>query len=123
MAEQIGGQGDPGSEPILDEAALGAVRQVMTPSMMDQLVEVMERTSRETLKLLLDHLDACDLAAAQRAAHKMKGSAGNLGLRRLWRVAMNIEAARTIGDARHMAADITKLLEESLIAIRSANQA
>ena len=123
QAEYDTGPVDPGSEPILDQAALDAVRQVMAQDMMIQLVEIMDRTSRETMKLLLDHLDAGDLTAAQRAAHKLKGSAGNLGLRRLWRVSMNIEVSKDLAQARLSAADMHAILEESLTAIRLATQA
>jgi len=110
-------------EVLLDSTALSAVQQVMAPPMMDQLIEVMDRTSRDTLKTLTDSLARDDLTTAQRAAHKLKGSAGNLGLRRLWRAATNLESSAELAAAQRLAAELPDLLEESLAAIRNAIKA
>lgn len=107
-------------EPILDTGILDGVRQVMDPPLLAHMIEVLDRTSRETLDLLAKSLAQGDLETARRAAHKLKGSAGNLGLRRLYATAAALEGCADEAEAQSLAQSLPPLFEESLIVLRRA---
>ena len=111
---------DPAQEVILDHAVLATVREVLEGPMMDQMIEVLERTARETLVDLAASLEAKDLLRAQRHAHKLKGSAGNVGLKRIWAAAAQLESAQDLAEASAMGKILPGFVDEGLEQIKAA---
>jgi HPt (histidine-containing phosphotransfer) domain-containing protein len=105
--------------PDLDPEVFEPVREVLSPQMMIELVGVLERTARETLSQLMADLENQSMDAARRSAHKLKGSAGNVGLKRISMTAACIESADNLAQAQKLAATIPDLLEKGLIVLKS----
>jgi len=105
--------------PDLDPDIFEPVREVLSPQMLVELVGVLERTARETLSQLMTDLENQSLDAARRSAHKLKGSAGNVGLKRISMTAARIEGAMDLAQAQKLTATIPDLLEKGLIVLKS----
>jgi HPt (histidine-containing phosphotransfer) domain-containing protein len=103
----------------LDLNIFEPVREVLSPHMLVELVGVLERTARETLSQLMTDLDNQSMDAARRSAHKLKGSAGNVGLKRISVTAARIEGAIDLAQAQSLAVTIPDLLEKGLIVLNS----
>ncbi len=107
-------------EPVIDHAVLATVKDVLEGPYLQQMIEVLERTSRESLVELQKALAAGELNQSQRLAHKIKGSAGNVGLRRVWALAARIESSTSLEDARSWFTSFPDHLDDGLKQIRAA---
>ena len=106
--------------PVLDLDVLATVKDVLEGPYLQQMINVLERTSLEILVELTRTLDAGDLNQTQRLAHKIKGSAGNVGLRQVWAIAAQIESSDSIDHARDLFARFPAVLTEGLTQIKAA---
>ncbi len=104
----------------IDHSVLDAVRQVMDGPLMDKMLEVLERTTSEVLTDLATALEANDLKRVQRLGHKLKGSAGNLGLIRIATLSARIESSGDIEQAKALVAQLPACTEAGLLALRKA---
>lgn len=87
------------SSPLLDGPYLDACLQNgVSAGRLLQLAGLFERRFAEDQLGLREALDAGDLARARAAAHRLKGSAGSLGLVKLRSCAADLEAAAKGGD-------------------------
>ena len=106
------------SEAALDRAVIGGLRELREANQPDPLKELIELFVRdaamrlEKMQLALDERDGAGLASA---SHTLKGSASNLGARRLARFCVSLEKRAKTGDWAE-AADI-------LLDVRSEFQA
>lgn len=98
--------------PALDPAVLDSLRQLTPPGEPDVLKEV--------LQLFLDDVPARverlrsawqggDAVAVQRAAHSLKGSAGNIGATDLLAVCRQLDDLGRVGDLSNAAPLVTAL--------------
>ena len=96
--------------PVLDSTVIDALRALTPPGEPDVLVEVLNLFLVEMPPRMLRLRNAWaagDIQEAQRTAHSLKGSAGNIGARRLFEVCSQLEEqARpgTLPGARHLVA-------------------
>lgn len=99
---QTNGTVDPGSDSsegaadpssFLDFEALDGLRELRTPGEPDPLAELIDLFLEDTpprLAKLQESFQAGDAAEVERAAHSLKGSAGNLGAKSLSEVCLII---------------------------------
>ncbi len=84
----------PMKEPAIDEAELAALRSEGEDAGVDllaQLAEAFSLESEEALKILEAAVAEGNTETMSRAAHKLKGSAGNFGARRLQSLCLELE--------------------------------
>ena len=87
--------------PVLDSAVVSALRQLTAPGEPDVLAEVLELFLVEVparLDRLRNAWAAGNIEEVRRAAHSLKGSAGNIGACRLYEVCRQFDAQRTADD-------------------------
>ena len=91
--------------PALDPAVIETLRQLTEPGEPDVLAEVLniflaERPRRHAE--IDDAFAAGDLTRLHRAAHSLKGSAGNIGARALFAATRDLDEAARTGDAARL---------------------
>jgi HPt (histidine-containing phosphotransfer) domain-containing protein len=102
-------------QPVLDQAVIDALRRLTPAGEPDVLAEV--------LKLFLDEVpprmarlrnawQAGNIEEMHRAAHSLKGSAGNIGARRLYDVCGQLDAIGKAGDLAGAAPLVDAMGEE-----------
>lgn len=110
---------------VLDAAVLDTLRQLTMPGEPDVLGEVLTVFLQETpsrMERLRNAWAAGDIEQMQRAAHSLKGSAGNIGARAMFAVCKTLnesgeaEAARPLIEAleaefRKVEAEIHRLIK------------
>jgi signal transduction histidine kinase/DNA-binding NarL/FixJ family response regulator/HPt (histidine-containing phosphotransfer) domain-containing protein len=94
--------------PLFDDERLAELRECFAAAELQALLDGIPDEGGQCLSTIQGALAANDLAAAQRAAHKLKGMASNLGATRLAEAARGTElAAQSSGDVhatvRHLA--------------------
>jgi HPt (histidine-containing phosphotransfer) domain-containing protein len=98
--------------PVLDSAVVSGLRQLTPPGEPDVLAEVLNLFLVE-VPLRMDRLRnawaAGNIEEVHRAAHSLKGSAGNIGARRLAEVCRQLEVLGTPGDFAGAAAFVDAL--------------
>ena len=102
------------SEPVLDAAVIDTLRQLTPPGEPDVLAEVLELFLQDVprrIEKLRAAYDASDAVELHRAAHSLKGSAGNIGAQALYGVCRQLDEKGRAGDL----AD-AKPLVEALVA-------
>lgn len=93
--------------PVLDHEAIANVRSLERPDQPDifsEIVEIFLATSNDDVEALVAAAERGELETVRRIAHSMKGSAANLGARRLSEICAGIER-----DIRAGTMDIAKL--------------
>jgi len=108
--------------PIIDADALERLEEWGGGALVLQLVEIFLEHAPERVGQIRSGLDETDLEVAERGAHSLKSSAGNLGARRLERVAARIEdhsSRREVAEAT----DLLDALESAYQEARTALQA
>jgi len=93
--------------PVLDEAVTSALRALTSPGEPDVLAEVLNLFLTEVpprLARLRNAWAAGNIEEVHRAAHSLKGSAGNIGARRLHGVCAELDAKAKSGDLAGAAA-------------------
>ena len=91
--------------PVLDAAVLDTLRKLTPPGEPDVLTEVLQLFLNEVpprIERLRNAWTAGNIQEVQRAAHSVKGSAGNIGARRLHAVCSKLDEigkSRDVKDA------------------------
>jgi HPt (histidine-containing phosphotransfer) domain-containing protein len=92
--------------PVLDRQVIETLRQLTPPGEPDVLTEVLQMFLSEVpprLERLRNAWAAGDIQGVYRAAHSLKGSAGNIGAQRLYDVAAQLDELGRAGDAAGIA--------------------
>ena len=100
---------------ILDPAVIENLRQLTPPGEPDVLGEVLTIFLQEVpprIDRLRTFLAAGNIQEVQRAAHSLKGSAGNIGAHRLHEVCRQIDEKGRSGDLSGLAVLVDTLAEE-----------
>ena len=87
--------------PVLDPAVLSSLRQLTPPGEPDVLTEVLKLFLEEVpprIVRLRNAWQSGNIQEVQRAAHSLKGSAGNIGARRLHAVCRELDDKGRSGD-------------------------
>jgi HPt (histidine-containing phosphotransfer) domain-containing protein len=86
---------------LLDAAVLAGLRQLTPPGEPDVLLEVLKLFLEEVparIARLRNAWTAGNIQEVHRAAHSLKGSAGNIGARRLYDVCRQLDERGKAGD-------------------------
>jgi HPt (histidine-containing phosphotransfer) domain-containing protein len=98
--------------PVLDSAVVSGLRQLTPPGEPDVLAQVLNLFLVE-VPLRMDRLRnawaAGNIEEVHRAAHSLKGGAGNIGARRLYEVCRQLEDRGKSGDLAGSAALVDAL--------------
>ena len=89
------------SEPVLDATVIDNLRQLTPPGEPDVLAEVLELFLQEVprrIAKLRAAWAAGDAAELHKAAHSLKGSAGNIGAQALYAVCCQLDDRGLAGD-------------------------
>jgi HPt (histidine-containing phosphotransfer) domain-containing protein len=87
--------------PVLDRQVIETLRQLTPPGEPDVLTEVLQMFLSEVpprIDRLRNAWNAGDIQGMYRAAHSLKGSAGNIGAKRLYDVARQLDDLGRAGD-------------------------
>ena len=98
--------------PVLDPAVLESVRQLTPPGEPDVLKEVLQLFLDDVparVERLRSAWQSGDAVAVQRAAHSLKGSAGNIGATDLLGVCRQLDELGRAGDLSNAAPLVTTL--------------
>lgn len=100
---------------VLEPAVIESLRQLTPPGEPDVLNEVLRIFLQETrprIERLSTFLAAGNIQEVQRAAHSLKGSAGNIGARQLFDVCRRLDAHARTGDPSGLAPLVETLAAE-----------
>ena len=104
------------AEPeVLDRAVIETLRQLTTPGEPDVLTEVLQLFLQEVpprMDRLRNAVALGNIEEVYRAAHSLKGSAGNIGAQRLMAVCRQIDEMGRAGDLKDAAPLLTALALE-----------
>ncbi len=104
---------------IIDVKVIEGDLAILGKEKMQTIVGLFEQSSRETLNELVDASDSNDSRAVKSLAHKLKGSAGSLGLLALFDVCKNIEmSSNPLSQYSDSAEHLTELVKDSLTALQ-----
>ncbi|MGF1800782.1 TMAO reductase system sensor histidine kinase/response regulator TorS [Vibrio gigantis] len=107
------------SKVIIDNKVIEGDLSILGLDKMKQIVGLFEQSSLETLKELVDANDAGNAREVKSLAHKLKGSAGSLGLLALFDVCKNIEiSSDPLTQYRDSSEYLTELVKDSLTALQ-----
>jgi HPt (histidine-containing phosphotransfer) domain-containing protein len=87
--------------PVLDDRVIETLRQLTTPGEPDVLTEVLRLFLHEVpprIDRLRNAWTTGDIQGMYRAAHSLKGSAGNIGAQRLYDVARQLDELGRAGN-------------------------
>jgi two-component system, sensor histidine kinase and response regulator len=99
------------SIPSLDHDVLDGLREMQgvgEPDLLAELVEIFREDASARLRSLREALERIDAESVKQTAHALKGSAANLGARRMAHIAARIEELSASGNIK----EVTDLLEE-----------
>ncbi len=114
-----GAGADPRS-PLLDYAYLDTCLQHGIPgARLLQMVDLFEHRFAEDRLLILEALEAGDLARVRASAHRLKGSSGSIGLATLRSRAADLEAAAKGGDPAACRSALERFQEVGRASIRA----
>jgi HPt (histidine-containing phosphotransfer) domain-containing protein len=85
------------AEPVLERAALERLHRIGGAKLLRQMVDLYLANGPERVRSLVEGMETGDLERAERAAHTLKSSAGNVGAARLQRSAETVEAMVAAG--------------------------
>jgi HPt (histidine-containing phosphotransfer) domain-containing protein len=101
--------------PVLDPAVLSTLRKLTPPGEPDVLTEVLKLFLEEVpprIVRLRNAWQSGNIQEVQRAAHSLKGSAGNIGARRLHAVCSELDDKGRSGDLAALAPLVDTLTAE-----------
>lgn len=110
--------------PVLDRAVIDTLRQLTPPGEPDVLTEVLQMFLDEVpprLERLRNAWVAGNIQEVHRAAHSLKGSAGNVGARRLYDVCKQLDELGKAGDTASSAL-VDSLMAEYRVVEAEMNQ-
>ncbi|WP_394140630.1 TMAO reductase system sensor histidine kinase/response regulator TorS [Vibrio chagasii] len=104
---------------IIDSKVIEGDLSILGLDKMKQIVGLFEQSSLETLKEMADANDAENAREVKSLAHKLKGSAGSLGLLALFDVCKNIEiSSEPLTQYRESSEELMGLVKDSLAALQ-----
>ncbi len=107
------------SKLIIDSKVIEGDLSILGLDKMKQIVGLFEQSSLETLKEMADASEAENDREVKTLAHKLKGSAGSLGLLALFDVCKNIEiSSEPLTQYRESSEELTVLAKDSLAALQ-----
>ena len=98
-------------EPDLDEAVLMELARVTDDETVAAVIAMMTAEAPALAEELARHAAASDLVALARTAHRFKGSAGTLGLRRIYALCGTIEQCARLRDLAGAVAHVPLLIQ------------
>jgi HPt (histidine-containing phosphotransfer) domain-containing protein len=101
--------------PVLDPSVMETLRQLTPPGEPDVLTEVLQMFLQEVpprIERLRNAWAAGDIQEVHRAAHSLKGSAGNIGAQRLLAVCRDLDDRSRTADEAATAASVAALAVE-----------
>ncbi|MEZ8686470.1 TMAO reductase system sensor histidine kinase/response regulator TorS [Vibrio splendidus] len=111
---------DEGEIPVklIDSNVIKGDLSILGLEKMKQIVGLFEESSRVTLSEMVEASDSNNGREVKSLAHKLKGSAGSLGLLQLFNACQVIEASSDpLGEYRGKDSELSKLVQESLKAL------
>jgi len=102
-------------QPVLDPAVISGLRMLTPPGEPDVLAEVLQLFLNEVpprIDRLRNAWTSGNIEEMHRAAHSLKGSAGNIGAKRLYDVCSRLDALGKAGDLATVATLVDALGEE-----------
>ncbi|MDH5897507.1 TMAO reductase system sensor histidine kinase/response regulator TorS [Vibrio splendidus] len=108
---------DEGEIPVklIDSNVIKGDLSILGLEKMKQIVGLFEESSRVTLSEMVEASDSNNGREVKSLAHKLKGSAGSLGLLQLFNACQVIEASSDpLGEYRGKDSELSKLVQESL---------
>jgi PAS domain S-box-containing protein len=112
-------------EEILDPRVLAELRELREPDMPDPLAELIDlflKDAPSRLQKVRTAIEQNDANALCAAAHSLKGSASNLGARRMAEICMNLEKQGRAGSLTD-APDLLRSVEEEFVKVEIALEA
>ncbi|MCK8085423.1 TMAO reductase system sensor histidine kinase/response regulator TorS [Vibrio sp. 1CM8B] len=112
---------DEGETPVklIDSNVIKGDLSILGLEKMKQIVGLFEESSRVTLSEMVEASDSNNGREVKSLAHKLKGSAGSLGLLQLFNACQVIEASSDpLGEYRGIDSELSKLVQESLEALQ-----
>ncbi|MEZ8353316.1 TMAO reductase system sensor histidine kinase/response regulator TorS [Vibrio splendidus] len=112
---------DEGEIPVklIDSNVIKGDLSILGLEKMKQIVGLFEESSRVTLSEMVEASDSNNGREVKSLAHKLKGSAGSLGLLQLFNACQVIEASSDpLGEYRGTDSELSKLVQESLEALQ-----
>ncbi|CAH7154251.1 Sensor protein torS [Vibrio chagasii] len=107
------------SKLIIDSKVIEGDLSILGLDKMKQIVGLFEQSSLETLKEMADANDAENAREVKSLAHKLKGSAGSLGLLALFELCKNIEiSSEPLTQYKNSSEELTELVKDSLAALQ-----
>lgn len=116
---------DEGEIPVklIDSNVIKGDLSILGLEKMKQIVGLFEESSRVTLSEMVEASDSNNGREVKSLAHKLKGSAGSLGLLQLFNACQVIEASSDpLGEYRGTDSELSKLVQESLEALQEQLQ-
>ncbi|MDH5913815.1 TMAO reductase system sensor histidine kinase/response regulator TorS [Vibrio splendidus] len=116
---------DEGEIPVklIDSNVIKGDLSILGLEKMKQIVGLFEESSRVTLSEMVEASDSNNGREVKSLAHKLKGSAGSLGLLQLFNACQVIEASSDpLGEYRGKDSELSKLVQESLEALEEQLQ-
>ncbi|HSA03014.1 MAG TPA: Hpt domain-containing protein, partial [Candidatus Paceibacterota bacterium] len=112
-------------EEILDPRVLAELRELREPDMPDPLAELIDlflKDAPSRLQKVRTAIEQNDPNALCAAAHSLKGSASNLGARRMAEICMNLEKQARVGFLAD-APDLLQGVEQEYVKVQAALEA
>ncbi len=103
------------ANPALDPAVVASLRELTPPGEPDVLTEVLQLFLADVPGRVARLRDACAAGSAadlQRAAHSLKGSAGNIGAHDLYAVCRHLDERGRTGDLAGVSGLVAELETE-----------
>ena len=110
------------AEPVIDPAAIDRLQEWGGPDLVRKMIRLFLENAPERMALIRSGLEAGDFDGAERGAHSLKSSSGNVGARELHRVSAEMEelAAREDDEEmRELLPRLEEIYERSLSALRA----
>ncbi|MEX0892907.1 MAG: Hpt domain-containing protein [Gemmatimonadota bacterium] len=107
---------------VIDRAAIERLTRLGGAALARQMIDLFMEHAAERLDAVRGGVDGPDVKSAERGAHSLKSTAGNLGAERLMEAARQVEDAASAGDHDRVAALFDTLdaaLQEALASLRT----
>lgn len=99
------------AKPVIDPEAIGRLQEWGGPDLVRKMIRLFLENAPERLDLIRAGVENGDLEAAERGAHSLKSSSGNVGARELHLIAAEMEDLAARGEEDEMARLLPRLEE------------
>jgi len=114
-----------GGRAVIDRAAIERLTRLGGAPLARQMIDLFTEHAAERLDAVRRGVDGPDVKSAERGAHSLKSTAGNLGAERLMEAARQVEAAAAAGDRDRVVALFDPLdaaLQDALASLRTIHE-